>query len=132
MELLPFEFARKHHLLWDRDAGSVCLTKNAPMEAVLEIQRVQGKAPRFGIETVAVNRRRAGRRYRARLGRSLHLEDRRMTGGRVSGFTLVEVLVALMVVAIVYAGVVAAISSFVDQRLLLVKRHTSHGSPGTR
>ncbi len=49
-----------------------------------------------------------------------------MTGGRVSGFTLVEVLVALMVVAIAYTGVAAAISSFADQRLLLVTRHTSH------
>ena len=49
-----------------------------------------------------------------------------MSRGRISGFTLVEVLVALMVVAIAYTGVAAAISSFADQRLLLVERHTSH------
>jgi len=42
------------------------------------------------------------------------------------GFTLIEVLVALLVVAIAYTGVAQAIAQFVDQRLLLVERHTSH------
>lgn len=42
------------------------------------------------------------------------------------GFTLIEVLVALLVVAIAYTGVATAISNFADQRLLLVERHVSH------
>ncbi len=42
------------------------------------------------------------------------------------GFTLIETLVALLVVAIAYTGVAAAVSQFVDQRILLVERHTSH------
>ena len=42
------------------------------------------------------------------------------------GFTLIEVLVALLVVAIAYTGVATAISGFADQRLLLVERHVSH------
>jgi len=43
-----------------------------------------------------------------------------------TGFTLIETLVALLVVAIAYAGVATAVSQFVDQRLMLVERHTSH------
>ena len=42
------------------------------------------------------------------------------------GFTLIEVLVALLVVAIAYTGVATAISGFVDQRLILVERTVSH------
>lgn len=42
------------------------------------------------------------------------------------GFTLIEVMVALLVVAIAYAGVATAISDFADQRLLLIDRQVSH------
>lgn len=42
------------------------------------------------------------------------------------GFTLIETLVALLVVAVAYAGVTTAVARFVDQRLILVERHTSH------
>jgi type II secretion system protein I len=42
------------------------------------------------------------------------------------GFTLIETLVALLVVAVAYAGVATAMSQFVDQRLMLVERHASH------
>ena len=45
MDLLPFEFARKHQLIWDKDGGSVYLTEQSPMQAVLEMQRVTGTAP---------------------------------------------------------------------------------------
>lgn len=45
MDLLPFEFARKNHLLWDVDSGNLFLTEESPIQAVLEIQRVLGSAP---------------------------------------------------------------------------------------
>lgn len=42
------------------------------------------------------------------------------------GFTLIETLVALLVVVVAYTGVTTAVARFVDQRLILVERHTSH------
>ena len=45
---------------------------------------------------------------------------------RARGFTLIETLVALLVVAVAYAGVTTAVAQFVDQRLILVERHSSH------
>ncbi len=43
-----------------------------------------------------------------------------------AGFTLVETLVALMVVAVAYAGVSTAVSQFLDQRVLVMERHAAH------
>ncbi|MAT50969.1 MAG: hypothetical protein CMK32_07285 [Porticoccaceae bacterium] len=45
---------------------------------------------------------------------------------RQKGFTLVEALVALLVVGIAYTGVSAAIAQFVDQRHRVMTRHISH------
>jgi type II secretion system protein I len=45
---------------------------------------------------------------------------------KAQGFTLIEALVALLVVAVAYTGVATAISQFVDQRRILVERHASH------
>lgn len=42
------------------------------------------------------------------------------------GFTLVETLVALLVIAVAYAGVTTAVGRFVDQRQMLVERHAGH------
>jgi type II secretion system protein I len=42
------------------------------------------------------------------------------------GFTLIETLVALLIVAVAYAGVTTAVSQFVDQRLLLQERTAGH------
>jgi len=47
MDLLPFEFARKHHLMLDGDRHCLLLTRAAPLHAVLEVQRVLGTAPRL-------------------------------------------------------------------------------------
>ena len=49
-----------------------------------------------------------------------------MSDQRKEGFTLIEVMVALLVVAIAYTGVATAITGFADQRMMLVERHTSH------
>lgn len=43
-----------------------------------------------------------------------------------AGFTLIETLVALLIVAVAYAGVSTAVARFVDQRHILVERDTSH------
>lgn len=45
---------------------------------------------------------------------------------RQRGFTLVETLVALLVVTIAYTGVTAAVGQFVDQRYHLMERHQGH------
>ncbi len=45
---------------------------------------------------------------------------------RRAGFTLVETLVALMVVAVAYAGVSTAVSQFLDQRHMVLERHAAH------
>lgn len=42
------------------------------------------------------------------------------------GFTLVESLVALLVVAVAYAGVLTALSGFADQRWLVDQRNIAH------
>lgn len=42
------------------------------------------------------------------------------------GFTLVETLVALLVVTIAYTGVTTAVGQFVDQRQRLMERHQGH------
>ncbi len=42
------------------------------------------------------------------------------------GFTLIESLVALLVIGVAYTGVSTAVSSFTDQRLLLIDRHAGH------
>lgn len=49
MDLLPFEFARKHQLLWDGNAGSLYLTETSPIQAVLEVQRVLGSSPSLAV-----------------------------------------------------------------------------------
>lgn len=48
------------------------------------------------------------------------------TAATARGFTLIETLVALLVVAVAYAGVATAVTQFADQRLILVERHSSH------
>ncbi len=45
LDLLPFEFARKHSVLWDGDSGNVYLTEKSSTQAVLELQRVLGSTP---------------------------------------------------------------------------------------
>lgn len=42
------------------------------------------------------------------------------------GFTLVETLVALLVISVAYTGVTTAVGHFVDQRQMLVERHAGH------
>lgn len=42
------------------------------------------------------------------------------------GFTLVETLVALLIVAVSYVSVATAVSSFTDQRLMLQQRWNGH------
>ena len=42
------------------------------------------------------------------------------------GFTLIETLVALVVLAVAYAGVVTALSQFVDQRWMIDQRNIAH------
>lgn len=42
------------------------------------------------------------------------------------GFTLIEALVALLVVAVAYAGVITALSRFADQRWMIEKRNFAH------
>lgn len=42
------------------------------------------------------------------------------------GFTLVEVMVALLVISVGYASVVTALSAFADQRLMLGERTPAH------
>ena len=43
-----------------------------------------------------------------------------------AGFTLIETLVALLVVAVAYAGITTAVSRFADQRHTLLERHAGH------
>ncbi|MGV6807677.1 MAG: prepilin-type N-terminal cleavage/methylation domain-containing protein [bacterium] len=42
------------------------------------------------------------------------------------GFTLIESLVALLILSVAYAGVTEAVSRFVDQRLMIDQRNISH------
>jgi len=42
------------------------------------------------------------------------------------GFTLVEVMVALLVISVGYASVITALSGFADQRLMLRERIPAH------
>jgi len=47
MTLLPFEFARKHGLLFDGDSNRLYLTAGSSLAAVAEIQRAIGTAPQL-------------------------------------------------------------------------------------
>jgi type II secretion system protein I len=49
-----------------------------------------------------------------------------MTRVIVRGFTLIEVLVALLIVSLVATGAFTAVSNFADQRVLLTTRFSGH------
>jgi len=49
-----------------------------------------------------------------------------MNTGCRRGFTLVETLVALLIITIAYTAATTAVGQFVDQRIRLMERHSGH------